>query len=89
MLSVKVLDYLNPRVLTSYTVRPLMPQGNSSKNFGSSKISRISFVDLAGLDRKKVDVAGSAKEGKHVKKSLARLGYAYELNKRFLFGFLV
>lgn len=41
-------------------------------------MSRISFVDLAGLDMKKVDVPGSSKEGKRVKKSLARLGYVYE-----------
>lgn len=51
-------------------------QGTSSKCFGSSKTSRISLVDLAGLDRNKVDDAGrqSAREGKSVKKSLSRLG---------------
>ncbi|KAF3453356.1 hypothetical protein FNV43_RR03796 [Rhamnella rubrinervis] len=52
-------------------------KGTSSKCFGSSKTSRISFVDLAGLDRNKVDDAGrqSAREGKSVKKSLSRLGH--------------
>ncbi|XP_015866693.3 kinesin-like protein KIN-12F [Ziziphus jujuba] len=49
----------------------------SSKCFGSSKTSRISLVDLAGLDKNKIDDdAGRqcAREGKNVKKSLLRLG---------------
>ncbi|PRQ32083.1 putative plus-end-directed kinesin ATPase [Rosa chinensis] len=48
----------------------------SSKCFGSSKTSRMSFVDLAGLDRNKDEDAGRqcAREGKYVKKSLSRLG---------------
>ncbi|KAF4395950.1 hypothetical protein F8388_013119 [Cannabis sativa] len=50
-------------------------KGTSSKCFGSSKTSRMSFVDLAGLDRNKDDVRGSAREAKSVKKSLSRLGH--------------
>uniref|UniRef100_A0A7N2M8T8 Kinesin motor domain-containing protein n=1 Tax=Quercus lobata TaxID=97700 RepID=A0A7N2M8T8_QUELO len=51
--------------------------GTSSKCFNSSKTSRITLVDLAGLDRNKVDDAGrqGVKEGKHVKKSLSQLGH--------------
>ncbi|KAJ4838841.1 hypothetical protein Tsubulata_013940 [Turnera subulata] len=51
-------------------------KGTSSKCFSSSKISRISLVDLAGLDGNKVDDAGRefAKEVKTVKKSLSQLG---------------
>ncbi|XP_057461026.1 kinesin-like protein KIN-12F [Actinidia eriantha] len=49
----------------------------SSKCFGSSKTSRISLVDLAGLDANKLDDAGRQciKEGKNVKKSLSHLGH--------------
>ncbi|XP_004295861.1 PREDICTED: kinesin-like protein KIN12B isoform X2 [Fragaria vesca subsp. vesca] len=49
----------------------------SSKCFGSSKTSRMSFVDLAGLDRNKDEDAGRqcTREGKYVKKSLSRLGH--------------
>lgn len=52
-------------------------QETSSKCFGSSKTSRMSFIDLAGLDRNKVDDSGRqcAREDKYVKKSLSRLGY--------------
>ncbi|KAG2682485.1 hypothetical protein I3760_11G193900 [Carya illinoinensis] len=52
-------------------------KGTSSKCFNSSKTSRISLVDLAGLDRNKVDDAGrqGAREGKHLKKSLSQLGH--------------
>ncbi|XP_062077549.1 kinesin-like protein KIN-12F [Humulus lupulus] len=50
-------------------------KGTSSKCFGSSKTSRISFVDLAGLDRNKDDGTGSEKEAKSIKKSLSRLGH--------------
>ncbi|KAF3959007.1 hypothetical protein CMV_016138 [Castanea mollissima] len=52
-------------------------KGTSSKCFNSSKTSRITLVDLAGLDRNKVDDAGrqGVKEGKHVKKSLSQLGH--------------
>ncbi|XP_050367621.1 kinesin-like protein KIN-12F [Argentina anserina] len=48
----------------------------SSKCFGSSKTSRMSFVDLAGLERNKDEDSGRqcAREGKYVKKSLSRLG---------------
>ncbi|CAI0378969.1 unnamed protein product, partial [Linum tenue] len=51
-------------------------KGTSSTCFGSSKMSRISFVDLAGLDRNKPDEAGRqlVRESKHVKKSLSQLG---------------
>ncbi|KAJ9182577.1 hypothetical protein P3X46_006558 [Hevea brasiliensis] len=52
-------------------------KGTSSKCFSSSKISRISLVDLAGLDRSKPDDdAGRqlVREGKNVKKSLSHLG---------------
>ncbi|TQD78921.1 hypothetical protein C1H46_035529 [Malus baccata] len=50
---------------------------SSSKCFGSSKTSRMSFVDLAGLDRNKGDDDTGrqcARDDKHVKKSLSRLG---------------
>ncbi|GFZ21937.1 kinesin motor family protein [Actinidia rufa] len=52
-------------------------QERSSKCFGSSKTSRISLVDLAGLDTNKLDDAGrqSVKEEKNVKKSLSHLGH--------------
>ncbi|KAM3696251.1 hypothetical protein ACJW31_06G024000 [Castanea mollissima] len=52
-------------------------KGTSSKCFNSSKTSSITLVDLAGLDRNKVDDAGrqGVKEGKHVKKSLSQLGH--------------
>ncbi|CBI26728.3 unnamed protein product, partial [Vitis vinifera] len=48
----------------------------SSKCFGSSKTSRISLVDLAGMERNKLDDAGilRVREGKNVKKSLSQLG---------------
>ncbi|CAL1384694.1 unnamed protein product [Linum trigynum] len=51
-------------------------KGTSSTCFSSSKISRISFVDLAGIDRNKPDDAGRqlVRESKHVKKSLSQLG---------------
>ncbi|XP_055960727.1 kinesin-like protein KIN-12F [Mercurialis annua] len=51
-------------------------KNTSSKCFSSSKISRISLIDLAGLDRMKPDDAGrqSAKEGKNIKKTLSQLG---------------
>ncbi|KAK8620533.1 hypothetical protein V6N13_067007 [Hibiscus sabdariffa] len=49
----------------------------SSKCFGSSKTSRISLIDLAGLDRNKLeDVSRQhVQEDKNVKKSLSQLGY--------------
>ncbi|KAJ6423763.1 hypothetical protein OIU84_024689 [Salix udensis] len=51
-------------------------RGTSSKCFSSSKTSRISLVDLAGLDKNKLDDADRqlVKEGKSVKKSLSQLG---------------
>ncbi|XP_027344064.1 kinesin-like protein KIN-12F [Abrus precatorius] len=47
----------------------------STKGFSSSKTSRISFIDLAGLDRDKVDDGDSKclKESRHVEKSLSQL----------------
>ncbi|KAI4307920.1 hypothetical protein L6164_031045 [Bauhinia variegata] len=47
-----------------------------SKGFSSSKTSRISLIDLAGIDRNKVDDGGRQclKESKNVKKSLSQLG---------------
>ncbi|KAA8523588.1 hypothetical protein F0562_010011 [Nyssa sinensis] len=52
-------------------------KGTSSKCFGSSKTSRISLIDLAGLERNKLDDVGReyAKEGKNVKKSLSQFGH--------------
>ncbi|KAK8481123.1 hypothetical protein V6N13_031669 [Hibiscus sabdariffa] len=49
----------------------------SSKCFGSSKTSRISLIDLAGLDRNKLeDVSRQhVQEDKNVKKSLSQLGF--------------
>ncbi|KAG6790219.1 hypothetical protein POTOM_006367 [Populus tomentosa] len=51
-------------------------KGTSSKCFSSSKISRISLFDLAGLDRNKLVDADRqfVQEGKSVKKSLSQLG---------------
>lgn len=51
-------------------------KGTSSKCFSSSKISRISLFDLAGLDRNKLADADRqfVQEGKSVKKSLSQLG---------------
>ncbi|MBA0816497.1 hypothetical protein Gohar_001154 [Gossypium harknessii] len=52
-------------------------KGASSKCFSSSKTSRISLIDLAGLDRNKLEDVGRQRvqEGKNVKKSLSQLGY--------------
>lgn len=54
-----------------------MLQGTSLNGFSSSKTSRISLVDLAGLDKNKVEEASrqSIRESKNVKKSLSQLGY--------------
>ncbi|KAK3014509.1 hypothetical protein RJ639_010059, partial [Escallonia herrerae] len=51
-------------------------QVSSSKCFGSSKTSRISLIDLAGLDRSRLDDAGRhcVKEEKYVKKTISKLG---------------
>ncbi|KAK4804375.1 hypothetical protein SAY86_004192 [Trapa natans] len=48
----------------------------ASQCFTSSKTSRISFVDLAGSDTRKLDGVGNkcTKEAKNVKKSLSHLG---------------
>lgn len=56
-----------------------MLKEESSKSFSSSKSSKITFVDLAGLDRDEIDGANKhyTKEEKYVKKSLSRLGYEY------------
>ncbi|KAK4420827.1 Kinesin-like protein KIN-12F [Sesamum alatum] len=49
---------------------------SSSKCFGSSKISRISLIDLAGFERNVLDDASRqhVKEGKYIKKSTSQLG---------------
>ncbi|XP_039140332.1 kinesin-like protein KIN-12C [Dioscorea cayenensis subsp. rotundata] len=50
-------------------------KGTQSKNFSSSKISKISLVDLAGLDKHKPEGVGERTEdGRDVKQSLAKLG---------------
>ncbi|KAL8215706.1 hypothetical protein R6Q57_022543 [Mikania cordata] len=51
-------------------------QSTSSKNFGSSKTSRITLVDLAGLEKNKTNDSGreSVKEGEFVRKSISQLG---------------
>ncbi|CAA6659175.1 unnamed protein product [Spirodela intermedia] len=51
-------------------------QGTSTKSLSSSKISRISLVDLAGSDRNKLNEADrqNTKEGRKVHKSLSSLG---------------
>ncbi|KAJ8532531.1 hypothetical protein K7X08_012454 [Anisodus acutangulus] len=50
---------------------------SSSKCFGSSKMSRMSLVDLAGFERTIPDDAGKqyVKEGKYIKKSTSLLGH--------------
>ncbi|GLT56999.1 hypothetical protein SLA2020_300070 [Shorea laevis] len=52
-------------------------KGESSKCFSSSKTSRITLVDLAGLDRDKLEDEGRqhVQEDKNVKKSLSQLGH--------------
>ncbi|XP_019460524.1 PREDICTED: kinesin-like protein KIN-12F isoform X2 [Lupinus angustifolius] len=52
-------------------------KGISSSGFSSSKTSRINLIDLAGLDRNKVDDAGRQhlRENINVKKSLSQLGH--------------
>ncbi|CAL0307367.1 unnamed protein product [Lupinus luteus] len=52
-------------------------KGISSSGFSSSKTSRISLIDLAGLYRNKVDDAGRQhlRENRNVKKSLSKLGH--------------
>ncbi|KAI3820478.1 hypothetical protein L1987_08026 [Smallanthus sonchifolius] len=51
-------------------------KGTSSKNFGSSKTSRITLVDLAGLEKNKTNDSGRecVKEGEFVRKSISQLG---------------
>ncbi|XP_076895509.1 kinesin-like protein KIN-12C [Bidens hawaiensis] len=48
----------------------------ASKNFCSSKTSRITLVDLAGLEKNRINDAGREcnKEGEFVKKSISELG---------------
>lgn len=67
-----------------YNIICLWMQETSSKCFGSSKTSRISLVDLAGLDRNVNDAQGrqSTREGKNLKKSMSRLGYGRFWNIR-------
>ncbi|KAK6132997.1 hypothetical protein DH2020_033288 [Rehmannia glutinosa] len=57
-------------------VTQILIKESSSKCFGSSKISRISLVDLAGFERNVLDDASRqhVKEGKYIKKSTSQLG---------------
>jgi len=52
-----------------------MLQGNTDDFFSSSKVSRISIIDLAGLDRDEVGGVGSQcpRENRPVEKSLSQL----------------
>jgi len=65
-----------------------MMQETPSSSFSSSKTSRISFVDLAGLERNKQADAGKhfEKECKDLKSSLSHLGY--DVNE-FLLAFSI
>lgn len=60
-----------------YSFSCFTSQESSSKCFGSSKTSRISFVDLAGFERNVLDGATKehVKEEKYIKKSMSQLGY--------------
>ncbi|KAJ0790472.1 putative plus-end-directed kinesin ATPase [Helianthus annuus] len=51
-------------------------KGTASMNFGSSKTSRITLVDLAGLEKNKTNDTGRecVKEGEFVRKSISQLG---------------
>lgn len=51
-------------------------KGSASKHFGSSKTSRITLVDLAGLEKYRTNDAGRecVKEGEFVRKSISQLG---------------
>nr|XP_043638586.1 kinesin-like protein KIN-12F [Erigeron canadensis] len=51
-------------------------KGTASKHFGSSKTSRITLVDLAGLEKNKANDAGRecVREGEFVRKSISQLG---------------
>jgi len=52
-----------------------MLQGTTKDIFSSSKVSRISLIDLAGLDRDEVGDVGSqcARENRQVEKSVSQL----------------
>lgn len=83
LLSLNVVGRISNLIISSSDIlhfffwKKLLPQETSSKCFGSSKTSRISLVDLAGMERNKLDDAGilRVREGKNVKKSLSQLGY--------------
>ncbi|PPD93665.1 hypothetical protein GOBAR_DD09414 [Gossypium barbadense] len=64
-------------IVFTFFIESWCKQGASSKCFSSSKTSRISLIDLAGLDRNKLEDVGRQHvlEGKNVKKSLSQLGY--------------
>ncbi|KAJ1441294.1 P-loop containing nucleoside triphosphate hydrolase [Sesbania bispinosa] len=53
----------------------------TTKGFSSSKVSRISLIDLAGLDGDKVDDGDNQclRESTHVKKSLSQLGHLVDV----------
>ena len=60
--------------VAKHDFRKLMLQG-TAKSLSTSKTSRISLIDLAGLDRDEVDDGGSQcpRESRHVDKSLSQL----------------
>lgn len=52
-------------------------QGTASNNFGNSRTSKITIVDLAGFEKNRLSGSGGEciKEGEFVKKSISQLGY--------------
>ncbi|KAL0301083.1 UNVERIFIED_CONTAM: Kinesin-like protein KIN-12F [Sesamum radiatum] len=71
------VENLTEEYVTCYEdVTQILIKESSSKCFGSSKISRISLVDLAGFERNVFDDASRqhVKEGKYIKKSTSQLG---------------
>ncbi|KAK6133012.1 hypothetical protein DH2020_033222 [Rehmannia glutinosa] len=71
------VENLTEEYVTCYEdVTQILIKESSSKCFGSSKISRISLVDLAGFERNVLDDASRqhVKEGKYIKKSTSQLG---------------
>lgn len=62
-------------MVAKYGFHQLMLQG-TTKGFSCSKVSKISLIDLAGMDSDTVDDGGSQclRESSYVKKSLSQLG---------------
>jgi len=58
-----------------YDFHKMMLQGTTKGLFSSSKVSRISLIDLAGVDSHEVGDVGSqcTRENRHVEKSLSQL----------------